>query len=323
MTKQAPRLVRVDERSAGQRLDNYLLRELKALHQNTPKSLIYRIIRKGEVRVNKKRAKAHTRLKLDDQVRIPPVRIDAPETEKPNIPAGLQARIEAQILFEDAYMLVVNKPSGLAVHSGSQSRFGLIDAIRARATSASAELVHRLDKPTSGLLVLAKNRDALVSLTEQMRPEGAAKKCYQACVHGHWNPAVQSIRHPLYKKALGGDRHQVVVDSDGKSAHTQVLSVKTGKIGQALISLLTLQLHTGRTHQIRVHCQHEGHPLIGDDKYGQRAYDHNIARPRPGLMLHAQSLSLKHPSTAVALTFTAPMDESMKNLLEQSDIKVF
>lgn len=321
------RLETVDARSDGQRLDNFLLRELGAQHDKQPRALVYRLIRKGQVRVNKKRAKPMQRLHDGDIVRIPPVRDRRgdPDTARPaaSIPAGWIDRIETLVRHEDEALLVVDKPAGLAAHAGSGYDFGLIELLRAaRPKAPMLELAHRIDRETSGLIVVAKSREVLLALQEQFRPEGAAKKHYLALCHGHWRDAHQSVNAPLRKDQGEGRAHRVVVDAQrGKRARTDFERLGNSHRGPAL-SLMKATLHTGRTHQIRVHCRHVGHPIVGDSKYGDRGLDRPLAPRRPGLMLHACRLSLAHPDHGGRLTITSMPPESWQSLLDQAGLAV-
>ncbi|MCL7744293.1 RluA family pseudouridine synthase [Guyparkeria hydrothermalis] len=321
------RLETVDARSDGQRLDNFLLRELGAQHDKQPRALVYRLIRKGQVRVNKKRAKPMQRLRNGDVVRIPPVRDlrGDPKADRRDarIPAGWLERAESLIRHEDEALLVVDKPAGLAAHAGSGYDFGLIELLRAaRPDAAMLELVHRIDRETSGLIVVAKSRETLLELQQQFRPEGAAKKRYLVLCHGHWRDTRQSITAPLRKEQGEGRAHQVVVDPrHGKAARTDFERLGSSHRGPA-VSLMAATLHTGRTHQIRVHCRHAGHPIVGDAKYGDRGLDRPLARRRPGLMLHAYRLTLPHPTHGGRLTITSMPPESWQPLLDQAGLTV-
>ncbi|HER34412.1 MAG: RluA family pseudouridine synthase [Halothiobacillaceae bacterium] len=320
------RLETVDARSDGQRLDNFLLRELGAQHDKQPRALIYRLIRKGQVRVNKKRAKPMQRLRPGDVVRIPPVRDlrgDPDSGGKPaSIPAGWVHRVEGLIRHEDDALLVVDKPAGLSAHAGSGYDFGLIELLRtARPDAAALELAHRIDRETSGLLVVAKSRQALLALQAQFRPEGTAKKRYLALCHGHWREAHLRLTAPLRKDQGDGRAHRVVVDPRGKVARTDIERLGTSHAGPAL-TLVAATLHTGRTHQIRVHCQHAGHPIVGDSKYGDRALDRALARQRPGLMLHAYRLTLAHPDHGGRLTITSLPPDDWQPLLDRAGLRL-
>tara|TARA_R100001440_G_scaffold25074_7_gene40763 strand:- start:15576 stop:16697 length:1122 start_codon:yes stop_codon:yes gene_type:complete len=297
--KSEVRWVDIDEDGAGQRLDNFLLTKLKGV----PKSVVYRIVRKGEVRINKKRAKPDTRLEAGDQVRIPPV----VQKEKPVGPvpgSRVQKVMEAAVIYEDEQMLVVNKPQGIAVHGGSGLSFGLIEALRAsRPDARFLELVHRLDRDTSGLIMVAKKRAALRHLQEEIRQRRVVKH-YHALVAGHWPASCTEVNVPLERYELKSGERMVKVSEAGKSALTryQLLELFDG------YSLVQAYPVTGRTHQIRVHSAYGGHPIAGDDKYmddvSLRAF-----RTQGGqrLMLHAFALSLVLPDGRQE-RFEAPYD---------------
>jgi 23S rRNA pseudouridine955/2504/2580 synthase len=279
------RIKAVDAGSAGQRIDNFLLRELKGV----PKSRIYNLLRRGEVRVNKGRVKAEYRLQDGDQVRIPPVRSAVAEAKPGGAPSqGLQQRLNAAILFEDDGLLVLDKPAGLAVHGGSGLSYGLIEALRAmRPEARFLELVHRLDRDTSGCIMVAKKRSALVTLHAALRGDGVDKR-YLALVAGHWPQARRRVAAPLEKNTLQSGERMVRVSTAGKEALTEFEVVE--RFAQA--TLVEARPVTGRTHQIRVHAQYAGHPLACDDKYGDR--DADIRFREQGLrrlFLHAHSLS--------------------------------
>ncbi len=316
------RLETVDERSDGQRLDNFLLRELGAQHDKQPRALVYRLIRKGQVRVNKKRAKPHLRLHPGDVVRIPPVRDlrgDASaERGRASIPAGWLERAETMIRHEDEAMLVVDKPAGLAAHAGSGYDFGLIELLRAaRPDAGMLELAHRIDRETSGLIVVAKSRDSLLALQDAFRPGGEAKKSYLLVAHGHWPHRLDSVTAPLFKEQGEGRAHRVTVDERrGKPARTD-FEVLARNRKEPRLSLLRATLHTGRTHQIRVHCRHSGHPIVGDSKYGDRRRDRLLGGKRPGLMLHAHRLTLTHPGHGGRLTITSEPPSEWAGVLER------
>lgn len=303
------RHVTVDARSDGQRLDNFLLRELGATSGQVPRSLIYRKLRKGEVRVNGKRAKADARLVTGDTVRIPPVQ-GANRAERPaaSIPAGWLQRVDSMVLHEDDVLLVVDKPAGLAVHGGTGIPFGLIDLLRAHYPDASMlELVHRIDRETSGIVLVAKDPAALRVLQAQFRPDGEAEKEYDLVVHGRWPKRLQTVDQPLRKIQGDGAAHQVRVDASGKPAVTHFRIVSAND----RLSHLRAKLETGRTHQIRVHAASADHPLVGDEKYGDRQRDREIdAKSRPPLLLHAAQLSIRHPVSGVIQTFEAPIPDA-------------
>lgn len=296
------RLVPVPERQAGQRLDNFLLRELKGL----PRSRIYRLIRRGEVRVNQGRRKPETRLAAGDKVRIPPHRGSQPAT--PGQPSEkLKRRLIDSVLLENEAMLVLNKPANLPVHGGSGIALGLIEALRqTRPDWAEAELAHRLDRETSGCLVIAKSTEFLRHFQLALRA-GAVAKHYLALVHGDWPGHLTEIDLPLRKNQLSSGERVVRPDPAGKSASTS-FQVRERLPGA---TLLEIQLETGRTHQIRVHCQSAGHPIIGDEKYtcGTPAIQHKH------LALHASQLSFQPSPGATSIHIKAPPPQKFIQIL--------
>ncbi len=299
------RLVRVDAGSDGQRVDNFLLRELKGV----PKSRIYRLLRKGEVRINKGRAKADTRLQLGDEVRIPPVRMSE-EVAAPTAPDTLLQRLERAIVFEDEGLIVVNKPSGLAVHGGSGLSFGLIEALRQmRPDARFLELVHRLDRDTSGLIMVAKKRSALLALHAALRGDGVDKR-YLALVVGVWPKRRQRVEAALEKNTLKSGERVVRVSATGKAALTEFRVVEAFEPA----TLVEASPITGRTHQIRVHAQFAGHPIAGDEKYCDRD---NEARFRElglrRLFLHAARLTIQWQGQP--LTFSAELPAELQQFL--------
>lgn len=309
-------MVRVPEDRAGQRLDNFLLGQLKG----APKSLIYKIVRSGQVRVNGGRAKADTRLEAGDEVRIPPVRLSEPG-EKGTPPRGLLEAMAASIVFEDARLLAVNKPSGLASHGGSGISFGVIETLRALRPRETLELVHRLDRDTSGLLIVAKKRSALSELQALMREEDddgsrtGLQKRYLALLVGRMPDGVMSVGAPLHiGLRQGGERH-VQVHANGKHAlsHFKVLERRGGH------SYCEVRIETGRTHQIRVHAQHIGHAVAGDDKYGDPAINKRL-REQIGLkrmFLHAASLEFALDSGRAHYLLDAPLAPELVNVLDR------
>lgn len=313
--KSSVRFVDITDEEAGQRIDNFLITKLKGV----PKSRVYRILRKGEVRVNKGRIKPTYRLKAGDQVRIPPVRID----EKPPAPKPGQAQmeqLEASILFEDKGLIIFNKRSGLAVHGGSGLSFGLIEALRAsRPTAPYLELVHRLDRDTSGLLLVAKKRSYLRHLHEQLRTDGGVRKHYRALVCGHWDLGKHHENAPLYKNTMTSGERMVRVDENkGKQAHT--LFKPISRFGAA--SYMEIELFTGRTHQIRVHAAHAGHPVAGDDKYGLQDCNRDLKKyGLKRLFLHAYRLEFTHPGTEQAMDIIAPLDNKLVAVLDALESK--
>jgi 23S rRNA pseudouridine955/2504/2580 synthase len=304
----------VDEAGEGQRLDNFLLRVLKGV----PKTLVYRVIRSGEVRVNKGRAGADTRLALGDDVRVPPVRV-AKRADKPAAPAR-----EFPLLFEDDWLLCVDKPAGVAVHGGSGISHGVIEQLRrARPQAKFLELVHRLDKETSGLLLVAKKRSALTALQDQFRQRETGKT-YAALVTGDWPESRKVIDVPLQKFLTGdGERRVRAVSAaadEGKRSITLVKVVQRF----AGFTLLDVTIKTGRTHQIRVHLAHEGHPIVGDEKYGEFELNKAFARGQavPGLrfarmFLHARRLAFDHPASGERIELAAPLPAECAALLQQ------
>ena len=312
---QVQRLV-VDEGSEGQRLDNFLLRVLKGV----PKTHVYRVIRSGEVRVNKGRASADTRLALGDEVRVPPVRVA--ESLAPSASAAPPR--EFAVLFEDEHLLAIAKPSGVAVHGGSGVAFGVIEQLRrARPEAKFLELVHRLDKETSGVLLLAKKRSALLVVQDQFRNRTGDKsidKRYAALVIGAW-PANKKVIDVALHKTLDaqGERHVRPVAADHADGRRSITLVKVAK-SFASFSLLDVTLKTGRTHQIRVHLANEGHAIVGDPKYGDFALNRQMARGEhrfARMFLHARQLVFEHPASGERITLTAPLPADCETLLKQ------
>ena len=301
------RRLTVGEESAGQRLDNYLLRILKGV----PKTHVYRVIRSGEVRVNKGRAGADTRVALGDEIRVPPVQVP----EKPQI--VVPAR-EFPVLFEDDFLLAINKPAGVAVHGGSGVSSGVIEQLRrARPESRFLELVHRLDRETSGVLLLARKRSALTALQEQFRARDTGKT-YSALVFGAWPSQSKVIDLALLKTHdAAGERHVRVVSAAHDGGLRSITLVKVVR-AWADCSLLDVTIKTGRTHQIRVHLAHSGHPIVGDPKYGDFARNKNFAREHRfnRMFLHARQLAFDHPASGERITLTAPMPPECDNLLK-------
>jgi 23S rRNA pseudouridine955/2504/2580 synthase len=309
---QAPavRRITVDEGSAGQRLDNFLLRELKGV----PKTHVYRVIRSGEVRLNKGRAAADTRLALGDEVRLPPVRMAEPKD-----PAAVPPR-EFSVLFEDEHLLAIDKPAGVAVHGGSGVSFGVIEQLRrARPAAIFLELVHRLDKETSGVLLLAKQRQALTQVQDQFRQRGT-HKVYAALVAGAW-PANKKVIDVALLKTLDaqGERQVRAAAADNQDARRSITLVKVVR-SFAQHSLLDVTLKTGRTHQIRVHLAHEGHAIVGDPKYGDFAANHAMARGEhrfARMFLHARHLAFDHPASGERVTLDAALPIECRQLLDR------
>lgn len=305
------RLIEVDQNDEGQRLDNFLMRQLKGV----PKSRIYRLLRKGEVRLNKKRCKPSDRLSDGDIVRIPPVRIaENPNAAKPS--QDLQSLLKQAILFEDDALLIIDKPSGLAVHGGSGLSIGLIESLRAiRPEKEYLELVHRLDRETSGCLMIARSRKSLVSMHQALR-ECRVRKEYLALVDGTWPSTLTTVDAPLRKNQLKSGERVVRVEQSGKNAVTH-FSVEQ-RLNDS--TLIRAKLETGRTHQIRVHAQLSGHPLAGDDKYGdreRRAFYRSKGLKR--LFLHAALLEFDHPLSGETTLIESPLPEDLANILKNLD----
>ena len=306
---QQVQLLTIEAEHEGQRIDNFLKTQLKGV----PKSLIYRILRKGEVRVNKKRIKPEYKLCVGDEVRVPPVRV-AEKNELPSANLGSIQRLESQILFEDEAMIVLNKPSGMAVHGGSGLSFGVIEGLRAlRPEARFLELVHRLDRDTSGVLLVAKKRSALRSLHEQLRVK-TMRKQYLALVRGQWQPHVKVVNAPLRKNDLQSGERVVRVSGDGKPSETRFRIAR--QFAEA--TLVECSPITGRTHQIRVHTQHAGHPIACDDKYGEAAFDEKMrAQGLKRLFLHAWKLSFTHPVDDREMQVEAPLAPELDSFLNK------
>ncbi len=304
----------VDEDSAGQRLDNFLMRHLKGV----PKTHVYRIIRSGEVRVNKGRASAEQRVEAGDLVRLPPVRVSAQVQAKADAPAPAR---EFPVLMEDEAMMAIDKPAGVAVHGGSGVSFGVIEQLRrARPALANLELVHRLDRETSGVLLVAKKRSALKNLQDQFRDRETGKT-YLALVLGLWPSNKKVIDTPLMKYTIPngvgeGERRVKVVDKDDPNGMRSITLVRVARtVGP--YTLLEVTIKTGRTHQIRVHLASQGHPIAGDDKYGD--FEHNKLLHKMGLkrmFLHAWQLKFQHPQSHRPVTLQAPLPPELKNFVD-------
>ncbi|NEY27568.1 23S rRNA pseudouridine(955/2504/2580) synthase RluC [Obesumbacterium proteus] len=309
MNNTSVKLVTIAADEAGQRIDNFLRNQLKGV----PKSMIYRIVRKGEVRVNKKRIKPEYKLQPGDEVRIPPVRIA--ERDEAPVSAKLDkvAALNDCIIFEDDHLLVLNKPSGTAVHGGSGLSFGVIEGLRAlRPEARFLELVHRLDRETSGVLLVAKKRSALRALHEQLRMKGMQKD-YLALVRGQWQSHCKVVQAPLLKNILQSGERIVRVNAEGKPSETRF------KIEERFehATLVKASPVTGRTHQIRVHALHAGHPIAFDDRYGDRDFDAELkGTGLDRLFLHAAALRFEHPNTGETMRVEAPMDKKLRHCLD-------
>lgn len=299
-------IITVTNDEAGQRIDNFLLARLKGV----PKSRIYRLLRKGEVRVNKGRIKPEYRVQGGDLVRVPPIRVSE-EQPVPTPGAGLRNHLEASILFENDELLVIDKPAGLAVHGGSGVSLGLIEALRATRPGDALELVHRLDRGTSGCLMVAKKRAALRALQAQLR-EHAVEKVYLALVDGNWPKGLDVMDAPLDKITNANGEKIVRPSKEGKRAVTHFIVRK--RFGS--MTLLEVSLETGRTHQIRVHCQMAGHPLLGDDKYGNDARNQQVrSLGLKRLFLHAHRLRFVVPSTGETISVVSPLPDELNALV--------
>lgn len=300
--------IEITDDFAGQRIDNFLRTRLK----NVPKSMIYRILRKGEVRVNKKRIKPEYKLSDGDLVRVPPVKVPEREAQAPvSTKLNKVAELENCILFEDEQMLILNKPSGTAVHGGSGLKFGAIEALRAlRPDARFLELVHRIDRDTSGILLVAKKRSALRQLQAQFRNK-TVEKYYFALVMGEWKASCKKVTAPLLKNEVNSI---VRVNPNGKASDTRFKVIE--RLEQA--TLVQASPVTGRTHQIRVHCQYTGHPIAWDDRYGDPRFDAYTKKTGLNrLFLHAANIKFRHPKTEEVMEINAPMEPCLVRAVEQ------
>jgi 23S rRNA pseudouridine955/2504/2580 synthase len=307
------RIVRVDDDRDGQRIDNFLLGQLKG----APRSLVYKLVRSGQVRINGKRAKADSRLAGGDEVRIPPVRLAEPgEVRAP--PESMLQRLAASIVFEDRNLLALNKPSGIAVHGGSGVSIGVIEALRALRPEESIELVHRLDRDTSGVLIVARRRAALLELQALLREaedEEAPNKKYLALLVGKMPSGTMTVEAPLQKSVLQGGERMVRVDPAGKPSvsHFRLIERRGGH------SFCEVRIETGRTHQIRVHAAHLGHPVAGDEKYGDREANKRLAEQAGlrRLFLHAASMEFALDDGRTPYLINAPLAPELKAVLDR------
>lgn len=305
------RFLEIDDNDAGQRLDNFLRRHLKGV----PKSHIYRILRTGQVRINKGRSKPDYRLQAGDIVRIPPVRT----ASRPPLPnADNLEWLNSRVLYEDEDLLAIDKPSGLAVHGGSGIHLGLIEALRQlRSQSRFLELVHRLDRDTSGVLLIAKRRPVLRQLHEQLRDKHIQKK-YIALLMGQWTGKAKRVEAPLEKNQQQSGERMVKVSADGKIAISRFTPKQNFKHNHCNAALVEIKLITGRTHQARVHAAHLGQPIAGDDKYGDKTF--NAAMKQLGLkrlFLHAAKLVFLHPGKDCKIHIEAPLPEELESVVEK------
>jgi len=301
----------VSEEDSGQRLDNYLLRVCKGV----PKSHIYRIIRSGEVRLNGRRVNASSRVSGADILRVPPIRV---ATKREEIVAGAEMKTDLPVLFEDEALLVIDKPAGVAVHGGSGVSFGVIEALRRqRPLARFLELAHRLDRETSGLLLIGKKRSALKALHEMFRDGGGssrgADKRYLLLVNGRWPDPVRHVKFPLFKYLTESGERRVRVSDEGKPSHTIFRLVARWEH----FSLLEAELKTGRTHQIRVHCAHLGFSIAGDDKYGDFASNKSLHKEGlKRMFLHAWKMRFPHPASGAEMTQEAPLPIALRDFLK-------
>ena len=299
----SPRLITVDEFSIGQRLDNYLVKQLKGV----PKSHIYRIIRKGEVRVNKGRKKADYRLISEDIIRIPPIRTSTTVAVKPS--DNLLETLNNSILFEDKGLLIINKPHGMAVHGGSGVTIGIIEALKSQ-YKEPIELVHRLDRATSGCLILAKKRSVLKALHEQLFNHQLEKR-YIALVKNSWSKKRHTVDAPIYQNSRNS-----VIDSKGKESLSHFHPLKNFQIDDYSASLVDVVIETGRTHQIRVHAKYAEHPLAQDNKYGDPNFDRLMKKKGlDRLFLHAKAITFTNPMTNEIQKVSAPLPDDLEKFL--------
>jgi len=311
-TAAAVKTLQVDEESAGQRLDNFLLRHLKGV----PKTHVYRIIRTGEVRINKGRVNADTRVQTGDLVRLPPVRVATVDISAPVAPGR-----EFPVLMEDEQMMAIDKPAGVAVHGGSGVSFGVIEQLRqARPGARMLELVHRLDRDTSGVLLVAKKRSALTRLQDQFRDRETGKT-YMALVKGQWPSNKKVIDLPLQRYLIPngvgeGERRVRIAAKDDANAQRAITLVRVSRlVGD--YSLLEVTIKTGRTHQIRVHLASQGYPIVGDDKYGDFELNKRLAaQGMKRMFLHAWRLQFVHPQTGRSETVEAALPEELQNFID-------
>lgn len=305
------RFIEVDENDAGQRLDNFLRRQLKGV----PKSHIYRIVRMGEVRINKGRSKPDYRLQSGDVVRLPPVRTATRATPPRADDLGW---LNARILYEDDDLMAIDKPSGMAVHGGSGISLGLIEALRQlRPQCRFLELVHRLDRDTSGVLLIAKRRPALRALHEQLRNKRIQKK-YTALLMGNWSGKAQHVDAPLEKNRMLSGERVVRVSENGKTAASRLSLQKNFSINDTDAALMEIKLITGRTHQARVHSAHLGKPIAGDEKYGNKEFNSRMKKlGLKRLFLHAAKVTFAHPSEDCKMQLEAPLPGELVSVLEK------
>ena len=306
------REIAIDADSAGQRLDNFLARTLKGV----PKSHLYRIVRSGEVRVNGKRAGPDTRLVEGDRIRIPPVRTGVPASSVAATAGAARAGEKLAVLHEDDDLVAIDKPAGVAVHGGSGIAHGVIERLRAaRPHSRFLELVHRLDRETSGVLLVAKRRPALTALHAAWRA-GEVDKRYTVLARGRWRDAKRVVRLAVHRYTTREGERRVRVEDDGQHAQTTFRRMRVWPAAHPPLALLEAELHTGRTHQIRVHLTHLGFPLAGDDKYGDFAWNRELAKSGlKRMFLHAARLALAHPRTGEPLVLVSPLPADLSTFV--------
>lgn len=309
LTQESATWHEVDAEWAGQRVDNYLTRHLKGV----PKSHIYRILRSGEVRINSRRVAPDYRVQAGDRLRLPPVRTARPAHAPASHPGP---RLQARVIHEDDLLLVIDKPAGVAVHGGSGISRGVVERLRLERPEAHfLELVHRLDRETSGVLMLAKRRSALLDLHRQLR-DGRVRKFYLVLVQGAWREGKRSVKAPLHKYVLASGERRVSVRAEGMAAHTVFRLERAWRD----FSLLQAELKTGRTHQIRVHLAHIGCPVAGDDKYGDFALNRELARRGlKRMFLHASKAVISHPATGATLSLAAPLPPELQSFVDTLD----
>ena len=304
-------LITINEDQAGQRIDNFLVKHLKGV----PKSHVYRLLRSGQVRVNSGRKKPHYKLQAGDILRVPPVRIS--ENEDAQVPDSVLQTLKKSILFENDDIIAINKPSGIAVHKGSGLHFGVIEAFRQIYPEQTLELVHRLDRETSGCLLLAKNRQILAQLHELLRHEKIVRieKTYLALLHGHWREGKQTVDASISKTKRSGE-HMMQTDDEGDSAISHFEPLEIFELpDNKYCSLMKINIETGRTHQIRVHAKHFGFPIIGDSKYGDKMVNQQFRKlGLKRLFLHAQQLYLP---LADPIRLEAPLTDDLEALLQK------
>ncbi len=314
LSKDAVNWLTVGEDGAGQRIDNFLRKVLRGV----PKSHVYRILRNGEVRLNRRRAGPDARLDVGDVLRIPPIRASAPAARCPG--PGVTGTASPPVLYEDDALLALNKPSGLAVHGGSGVSRGAIEGLRlARPAATFLELVHRLDRETSGVLLIAKGRSALVDLHAQLRA-GDVDKRYLVLVRGRWRDALRRVKVPLESYVTAHGERRVRAAGTGRAARTTLRRLRVWNDREPAAALLEAELETGRTHQIRVHLAHLGHPLAGDPKYGDFAWNRELAKQGLRRMfLHAWQVRFRHPRTGEQVTLEAPLAPELQRFLDALD----